>query len=343
MPIEIGTMEIIAIVAGAFIGLIVGNWAFGQLEKRFGDVTSTIGAFFSGLLALLVVASLVSPAIGQATGLRAKPKKKKPKAKPEKEAFALVSVTDQYAEPTQAIQNGKVRILASEPKPGESVVKLTGVENTNSDGAACLKVAGVYPGLEAWTSATKSGYYPDKKRVVLTETKAPERQVALQLADQGSWDIDLIAVTNGDNIATEAVGDRIENIKVDVGVDVVFDLYVRNAESESAIRDIQQTNSRGDEFGNLDGFKCDVYKAEGVEASLVSGDMNLSAEDEGTMNYEGDLVHLKDIVMRVEIDQSSSNASGDELATIDLNDLLDETGIHGVTGLASATISITVA
>jgi len=342
MPIEIGTMEIIAIVAGAFIGLIVGNWAFGQLEKRFGDVTSSIGAFFSGLLALLVVASLVSPAIGQATGLRAKPPKPKP-AKPKKEAFALDSVTDEYAEPTQAIQNAKVRVLASEPKPGESVVKLTDVENTNSDGAAVLKVEGVYPGLEAWTSATKSGYYPDKKRVVLTETKAPERQVKLQLADQGSWDIDLIGVTNADNIATEAVGDRIENIKVDVGVDVVFDLYVRNNESESAIRDIQQTNSRGDEFSNLDGFKCDVYKAEGVEASLVSGDMSLSAEDEGTMNYEGDLVHLKDIVMRVEIDQSSSNASGDELATIDLNDLLDETGIHGVTGLASATISITVA
>lgn len=312
-------------------GMIVYAYASAKEVNRFLSALSVfvLAFFLTGLIFLPF-----STGMQRAFGLRVTP----PPEKPAKEGYLMGTVMDELAVPAAGVPNASVTVYASEPKPGTSPPILA-TDNADSSGAFTTKIDGVYPGLDVWISASKSGFYAAKVAAEVKETKTPAAAKTLNALDQGTWDIDVIGVKNPDNISF-ADG---ENIKLDAGVDVVFDIYVRNGESESAIVNLYEELDEAAAFGSIGSWSFDYYKAEGVSVELEEGDPSLVTDDHAEYLSTGDLLHLKDTIRRVEITGTSGMGSGNEIATLTVDDLKDETDHEQRTGLTEDQIVIEIA
>lgn len=323
-------MMIGAIAVSALIGTIVWD----KIRDNLSLGMSSLVVLFTMALISVGLLAAVNADYSNALGITQPAPGPTPEA-PAKEAYTIVGVSDPNTSPVSSIGNADVRVLASEPLSGETVTSLTDIENTDSDGSVTVKVSGVYPGTDAWVSTTKSGFYPDKQAVTLTETKSVDEKAELELENIGVLNLRIANADNPDNVNINA-----NNIELDQGAGpFTFDLVVETT-NDSVLRDLQYDYEQGSGWSSVSpSLSVEVTEAEGDLDHSIVGDSDLSDGDDSTQKFKGDLEYLKDITIHVEVTDISSTGL---IVEGSFNDLFDDEAIHDVSGIAESTLNIEV-
>jgi hypothetical protein len=344
---------IISAPIGIATSMSVYNWIIEERDSKLLKLMGGLGGMGSAVAVVSIAAMLLTPALTSAAGLPSPLAEDEPVPEaPDAESVARGTVWNAYSDPLTGISGADIAFYAEgeEPMAGEANPSSIYTDNTDSSGSFKTDLS-EYPQTNLWVTAyDDNNYYSEKDKVQTAKTATGVDEATFDmmgepgLARVGTLGVRITNIQNGAGNA-ENVALSTNTITLDNGEGpFTFDLVIEeDAGSEYALLNLAIDAEEGGSFSSVDPtIEHEITTEEGVDASWVDGSYETWSDDqtEGEIIADGFLEHNNDLVIRITV-EDLSGSTGD-IATYEINDLLDSTGVEGESGIPQETITLTV-
>lgn len=329
----------------AFGGGIIGEygideWGWKKITVIF---VSMIFVFGTGIYVMSQTSTQFTEGLGLPFGKQAPEPVDK-----DAESLMRGNVVDTLSDPQVGISNATIKFYAEQPEAG---VTGTGIYSDNTDaGGTFSKTLTEYPGTEMYVTAAKDNtYYSEMDSGTSGETGTAATNITFDEHGKGlakigslSWKLSNIQNenANADNVSLSGSTITLDNGASPFQFDIVFETSV----SDTAIRDLVFEIEEGAAYStvNPEEVEFEVVKAEGdLETDWTEGETKwTSSVTESLLETTGDLEYNNDLAIRVTV--GDTDQTGEVIQFDSIDDLEDDEGLEGESGIPEYSLSITV-